>query len=142
MPTETVRIDWIHDQLFLMRDRFNFPIVMTQPSGVNGADLLPLSVIGCSIWDIVAILQKQRQQLTDVRVSAESLREQDPPWRFKKIHIHYTFAGHGLNEHHIKRAIELTEDKYCSTYATLRQVVEMTSDYEILEEKDRSGNGR
>ncbi|HSL44394.1 MAG TPA: OsmC family protein [Anaerolineales bacterium] len=132
MATETVRIDWIQDQLFLMRDRFGFPIVMTQPSGVNAADLLPLSVIGCSVWDIVAILQKQRQQITDVQVTANSLREDQPPWRFRKIHIHYTFAGRELNEEHIKRAISLTEEKYCSTYATLREVVELTSDFEIL----------
>ena len=133
MPIETVRIDWIRDQLFLMRDRFGFPIVMTQPAGVNGADLLPLSVIGCSIWDIVAILHKQRQQITEVQVTAESVREEEPPWRFRKIHILYTFTGRGLNRDHIRRAIEVTENKYCSTYATLREVVELTSEYRILD---------
>lgn len=131
MATETVHIEWVRDQLFLMRDRFDFPVVMTQPSGVNAADLLPLSVIGCSIWDIVAILQKQHQQLTDVKVTAESLREEQPPWRFRKIHIRYIFTGRGLSERFIQRAIELTESKYCSTYATLRAVVELTSEYEI-----------
>ena len=133
MTTETVRIDWIRDQLFLMRDRSGFPIVMTQPSGVNGADLLPLSVIGCSIWDIAAILQKQRQQVTDIQVTAESKREEEPPWRFRKIHIIYTFTGRDLSEDHIRRAIELTETKYCSTYATLREVVVLTSEYRIFD---------
>lgn len=132
MASETVRIDWIQDRLFLMRDRFDFPIVMTQPSGVNAADLLPLSVIGCSIWDIASILQKQRQPLTGIRVTAESVREEEPPWRFKKIHIHYTFTGVNLDEDKIKRAIELTEEKYCATYATLREVVRLTSDYEVV----------
>jgi putative redox protein len=65
-------------------------------------------------------------------VTAESVREEKPPWRFKKIHIHYTFAGRDLNDQAIRRAIGLTETKYCSTYATLRQVVELTSDYEIV----------
>lgn len=133
MITETVRIDWIRDQTFLMKDRFGFPIVMSQPSGVNAADLLPLSVIGCSIWDIVGILQKQRQQLTDIQVTADSVRDDEPPWRFRKIQIHYQFTGHDLNEEYIRRAIELTEQKYCSTYATLRDIIELTSDYEILE---------
>jgi putative redox protein len=131
MATETVRIDWIRDRLFLMRDRSGFPIVMTQPSGVNAADLLPLSIIGCSIWDIVIILQKQRQQLNGVQVTAESLREEEPPWRFRKIHIRYSFTGRDLQADLIQRAIELTENKYCSTYATLRQVVDLTSEYEI-----------
>jgi len=133
MPTETVRIDWIRDQLYLMRDRHGFPIVMNQPAGVNAADLLPLSVIGCSVWDVVAILQKQHQQLTDLQVTAESLRETEPPWRFRKIHIHYTITGRGLNEKFIRRAIELAETKYCSTFATLRQAVEIVTDYEIVE---------
>jgi putative redox protein len=48
MTSETVRVDWISDRLFLLRDRNDFPILMTQPQGVNGADLLPLSLIGCS----------------------------------------------------------------------------------------------
>lgn len=136
MANETVRIDWIRDQLFLMRDRFDFPIVMTQPSGVNAADLLRLSIIGCSIWDIVAILQKQRRQLSEVQVIAESVREEEPPWRFRKIHIRYLFTGRDLQEADVQRAIELTENKYCSTYATLRQAVELTSEYEIRNSHD------
>ena len=122
MATETVQIDWIRDQEFLMRDRFGFPIVMSRPSSANAADLLPLTLIGCSIWDIVAVLQKQQQHLTDVQVRAESVREDEPPWRFRGIHIHYTFTGQSLKEHFIQRAIELTETKYRSTYATLREV--------------------
>ena len=137
MSMETVGIGWVREKVFLIRDRFGFPIVLTQPSGVNAADLLPLSVIGCSVWDIVGILQKQRQQLTDVQVTAESEREQEPPWRFRKIHILYTFTGRGLNESHIRRAIKLTESKYCSTYATLRGVVELTSEYRIFDLEER-----
>jgi putative redox protein len=136
LTTETVRIDWISDQLFLMRDRAGFPIIMTQPLGVNGADLLPLSVIGCAVWDIVSILKKQRQQITDLQVTAESVRDEEPPWRFRKIHIHYTFTGRDLNEGYIKRAIELSESMYCSTYATLRDAVEFVSDYKIMKDED------
>jgi putative redox protein len=136
MPTETVRVEWIHDQVFLMNDHFGFPIVMSQPSGVNGADLLPLSVIGCAIWDVLAILRKQRQQITSLQVAADSLRDSDPPWRFRKIRVHYRFGGQNLDLARIKRAIELTETKYCSTLATLRDAVEITSDYEIVDEHE------
>lgn len=134
MLNETVAVDWMRDQMFLLRDRSGFPIVMTQPDGVNGADLLPLSVIGCAVWDIVSILQKQRQQLTDLQATAESLRDEQPPWRFRRIRIHYKFTGRDLNEEYIRRAIELSETKYCATYATLRDCVEITSDYEIVDE--------
>ena len=75
MPSETVQLDWISDQSFLLRDRSGFPVIMTQPMGVNGADLLPLSLIGCAAWDLIAILQKQRQQVSGLQVIAESERD-------------------------------------------------------------------
>ena len=124
MPSETVRVDWIEDQLFLLRDRGGFPIVMTQPNGVNGADLLPLSLIGCAVWDVVLILRKQRQRISGVAVSATSERDDDPPWKFKHIRITYTLSGRTLNAELVRRAIELSEQKYCAIYATLRDVVE------------------
>lgn len=134
MATETVQAQWVQDQLFLLNDRFGFPLVMTQPNGVNGADLLPLSLIGCAAWDVISILKKQRQPVLGLRVTAESRREEEPPWRFKRIHIHYRFQGADLSFVHVERAIALTEQKYCSIYATLREAIELTSDYEIERE--------
>jgi len=132
MATETVRVDWLADRTFLLRDRNDFPIVMTQPQGVNGADLLPLSLIGCAAWDIMSILQKQRQEVTSLHVLAHSERDDAPPWRFRKIHVVYRFTGRNLKEASIKRAIELSEGKYCSIYATLRAALDLRSDYEIV----------
>jgi putative redox protein len=134
MATETVRLDWLNEQLFVLRDRNDFPIVMTQPTGVNAADLLPMSVIGCSAWDILAILLKQRQHVTAMQVTADSEREDEPPWKFKKIHIHYKLTGRNLDAEQVKRAIELTETKYCSTYATLKDVVDIQSTLELIHE--------
>jgi putative redox protein len=132
MPTETVRADWIEEQVFLLRDQFGFPVVMTQPMGVNGADLLPMSLIGCAAWDVMAILKKQRQQVVRLEVTADSQRDEDPPWRYRKIHILYRFTGRGLSPEKVQRAIELSQTKYCSIYVTLRDVVEITSDFEIV----------
>ncbi len=134
MPTETVRVDWIADQVFLLRDRAGFPIVMTQPQGVNGADLLPLSLIGCAAWDILGILRKQRQAVTRFEVIADSERDDEPPWRFRRIRVLYRITGRNLDVRHVEHAIELTETKYCSIYVTLRDAVEIVSDYEIVSE--------
>ncbi len=131
MASEYVKVDWIRDKVFLLKDRHDFPIVMTQPQGVNGADLLPLSLAGCSAWDVVDIIQKQHQQLTGLQVLVESEREEIPPWRFKKIHLHYKFSGYQLNKHQIEHAIELSNTKYCSIYAALQNAVELSSDFEI-----------
>jgi putative redox protein len=133
MATVTVRADWVAEQVFLLRDRGDFPIVMTQPQGANGADLLPLSLIGCSAWDIVGILRKQRQHLTGLHVTAASEQEDEPPWRFKRIRILYRFTGRNLKAELIRRAIELSETKYCSIYATLRACVDITSEFEVVE---------
>jgi len=134
MPTETVRLDWVQDQEFLLKDRSGFPILMTQPMGVNGADLLPLSVIGCAAWDLAAILKKQRQQVTALQVTAESEREDTPPWRFLRIRIIYRITGQNLKDGLIQKGIQLTEQKYCSTFATLKNAVEISSSYVILED--------
>jgi putative redox protein len=141
MTTETVSVEWLGQQVFLLKDRHGFPIIMTQPGGVNGADLLPLSVIGCAVWDVAAILGKQRQKVSAMTVSAASQREDDPPWRFRKITIHYLIRGRGLDKARIERAVELSQEKYCSTYATLSAAVEITSLVEIVEDEAEGTNG-
>jgi putative redox protein len=134
MPIETVHAEWLHDQVFMLRDRNDVSIVMTQPDGVNGADLLPLSLIGCAAWDVVAILRKQRQDVTGLQVSAESARDDEPPWRFRRIHVHYRLTGRNLDPERVRRAVALTESKYCSIFATLRDAVELSSEFEIVSE--------
>ena len=131
MTTEIVHAQWLHDQVFLLHDHAGYPVLMTQPDGVLGADLLPMSIIGCALWDIVSILQKQRQQITSVSASATSTRDTQPPWRFRSIHIHYRIGGTALDPAQVQRAIHLSEDKYCSTFATVRDALPLTSDFEI-----------
>lgn len=139
MPSHTVEANWVKDDVFLLWDRGRFPLVMTQPEGVNGADLLPLSLIGCAAWDIMDILRKQRQQVTGFRVTAESEQDADPPWRFRRIHIRYTIEGDQLNPQAVERAIALSETKYCSIFATLRSAVELVSEYELVDRNGREG---
>jgi len=133
MTPETVSLDWIRERQFLMHDRSGFPIVMDHPNGVNASDLLPLSLIGCSSYDVIAILEKQKQNVMDLAVTAESTRDPNPPWIFRKIRVHYKVSGHGLLEAKVSKAIELAEEKYCGVFATLKEAVEITSDFEIIE---------
>jgi putative redox protein len=134
MPTYTVNLDWVKQREFLLKDRSGFPVVMAQPMGVNGADLLPMSLIGCLAWDVLAILQKQRQRVTRFEVAAESEQDEQPPWRFRKIRVIYRLTGRQIDEGAVQRAIQLTEQKYCSIHATLRDSVELSSDYEVISE--------
>lgn len=130
---ETVSLDWVQDHRFELRDRNGYTVIMDQPEGVNASDLLPLSLIGCSSYDVIAILQKQRQDVVDLRVSAQSARDADPPWRFRTIHIQYKVIGRALDPEKVRRAIQLAEERYCGVYATLKDAVEITNDFEIVE---------
>ncbi len=134
--SETVNLDWVRERQFLMHGHAGFPIVMDHPNGVSASDLLPLSLIGCSSYDVVAILEKQRQKVTNLSVTAESTRDPQPPFAFRKIHVHYKISGSNLDSLKISKAIELSEEKYCGVYATLKKAVEITSDFEILETKE------
>jgi len=136
MLSEIVNLDWVANRKFILQDRNGFNITMDHPGGVNASDLLPLSLIGCSAYDIVAILEKQRQTITGLAASAESTRDPDPPFIFRKIHIHYKISGSHLDPAKVSKAIRLSEEKYCGVYATLKNVVEITSDFEILATKE------
>jgi putative redox protein len=132
MTTEKVTAEWVRDQVFLLRDRQGFPIVMAQPEGVVGADLLPLSLIGCAVWDVTSILRKQKQDVRRIEVEAQSDQDDDPPWRFRKIRVLYRIWGAGVEKAAVERAIRLTEEKYCSIYVTLKPALEIVSEVEIL----------
>ncbi|HUG34466.1 MAG TPA: OsmC family protein [Anaerolineales bacterium] len=133
MLLETVSLDWVQDHRFELNDRNGYTVIMDQPDGVNASDLLPLSLIGCSSYDVIAILQKQRQDVVDLSVSAQSTRDPDPPWRFRKIHIQYKLSGRALDPDKVRRAIHLAEEKYCGVYATLKDALEISNDFEIIE---------
>jgi len=107
---------------------------MKKPNGVSGSDLLPMSLIGCASHDVVEILNKQKQDLHQLIVTADSIQDDDPPWRFRKIHIHYQAIGKGLDPEKVGKAIKLSEEKYCSVYATLKDAIEITHDFEVVED--------
>ena len=137
MTTKSVHLHWDPEQQFILSDNDNLQIVMQKPKGVSAADLLPMSLIGCSAYDVVEILKKQRQGLQQLKVTAESVQDADPPWRFRKIHIHYQAIGTGIDPEKLRKAIQIGEEKYCSVYATLRDALEITHSFEVVETEMR-----
>ena len=133
MATKTVHLNWNPEQQFILQDNDNHQIIMKKPKGVSASDLLPMSLIGCASHDIVSILEKQRQQLHALKVTADATQDDDPPWRFRKIHIHYQVTGKGIDAEKVRKAILLSEENYCSVYATLRDAIEITHDFEIVD---------
>jgi putative redox protein len=133
MATKTVFLNWNPAENFILSDNDDHRIVMKKPKGVSASDLLPMALIGCASHDVVEILTKQRQDLQQLRVSAKADQDDDPPWSFRKIHIHYQAAGKDIDPDKLRKAILLSEEKYCSVYATLKDAIQITHDSEVVE---------
>jgi putative redox protein len=132
MATKTVLLNWNSEEEFTLYDHDGYKVMM-KPKGVSASDLLPMALAGCSSHDVVSILKKQKLDLRELRVSAAATQDDDPPWRFRKIHLRYTAVGKGIDPEKLNRAILLSQEKYCSVYVTLRDALEITYDYEALE---------
>ena len=133
MTNKTVHLSWDPEGQFLLSDNDNHQIVMKKPKGVSPSDLLSMALIGCASHDVVEILNKQKQDLHQLSVTGESTQDADPPWRFRKIHIHYQVTGHGIDSEKVRKAIQISEEKYCAVYATLKDAIEITHDFEVME---------
>jgi len=91
------------------------------------------SLAACSSFHILTILKKKRQNLTQYTVEATAQRREEPPPRvFTKIHLKYIIKGQNIDPEAVKKAIELSEEKYCSVGGMLQKAVEITSSFEIL----------
>ncbi|HBX69884.1 MAG TPA: hypothetical protein DEH25_11045 [Chloroflexi bacterium] len=101
-------------------------------NAVKPSDLLLLAAASCSAYDVVEILEKQREPLLglDVQCTGEQITAQ--PYNFITVHLKYIVKG-PVTPQKVERAIQLSEEKYCSVLATLRAGVELSSEYEIIE---------
>lgn len=102
--------------------------------GIRPMEMLLMGLGGCTSMDVLSILQKQRQQVTDCIIEVQGERGEEHPKVFTKIHVHYIIKGRDLKETHVKRAVELSAQKYCSVSAMLGKTADITHDYEIIEE--------
>lgn len=97
-------------------------------------ELLLIALGGCTAADVVSILRKKREKLTDYRVEVRAERREEYPKSFKRFEVKHILRGHGLSEEAVKRAIDLSDTKYCGVSATLRPTAEIVVTYEIQEE--------
>jgi putative redox protein len=102
--------------------------------GIRPMELVLLGVGSCTSFDVMSILKKARQPVSGCVAQLEAERADGVPGVFTKIHIHFVVTGVGLKEAQVKRAINLSAEKYCSASIMLGQAgVEMSHDYEIVE---------
>jgi putative redox protein len=135
------KVRWAGDVKFELESDTGHTIIVDGPPDMGGKnqgprpmELVLLGVGACSSIDVIHILKKARQDVTDCECELQAERVDDVPAVFKKIHLHFVVTGKGLKENQVKRAVELSAEKYCSASIMLsRGGVEMTHGYEIRE---------
>lgn len=137
MGTATVK--WIEGKQFIGIDSTQHSVVLSTPDegvGIKPSELLLIALASCSAVDVVEILAKKRMTLTHLEISSSAEQDQDPPWTFRKINLHYKIGGKNLTEKAVAQAIQLSEEKYCSVAATIRATAQIITDFEILAETE------
>ncbi len=134
-------VKWVDGAAFLGEADSGHAIVMDGPPDHGGRnigprpmELLLIGMGGCSSVDVIGILQKARQDVVDCVAHLEAERADAVPAVFTSIHIRFVVSGRKLKETHVKRAVELSADKYCSASIMFGQAgVKVSHSYEINE---------
>jgi putative redox protein len=105
-------------------------------SAATPMELLLIAVGSCTAVDVISILQKKRQIVTDYRVEVTGERRDDHPRSFTKIYIHHIVYGRNVSEQAVARAIQLSDEKYCSVAATIRPTAQIETSFEIVEARN------
>jgi putative redox protein len=135
------RVKWVEQMSFLGETESGHAILMDGAPAAGGRNLgarpmemLLLGAGGCTSFDVISILKKSRQQVTDCYVELNADRAETDPKVFTKIHMHFVVTGKELKPEVVERAIKLSAEKYCSASIMLGATAAMTHDFEIVEE--------
>lgn len=133
-------IHWLNNRTMVGQTGSGHAVVMDGPEQFGGRNLGPrpmemllLGLGGCTQFDVLMILEKSRQQVTDLEVRIEAERAETDPKVFTGIHIQFVVTGKSLDEKRVRRAVELSADKYCSASIMLGKTANITHGYEIVE---------
>ncbi|MGB9857651.1 MAG: OsmC family protein [Dictyoglomaceae bacterium] len=100
--------------------------------GPRPMELVLVALGGCTGMDVISILDKMKEKVESFEMNISAERAQDHPKVYTKVHIEYIFKGENLKEENIKKAIELSQIKYCSVSAILRGTAKVTYSWKIL----------
>ncbi len=134
------KVKWVEDLTFMAEAPSGNTLLMSAGKNSGGKDsclrpmeMLLLAIGGCASIDVISILKKSRQDVVDCEVSISAERHDGVPAYFTKINCHFTVTGNSLSDKQVKRAIDLSFEKYCSVSFTLKETAEISWDYVIVE---------
>lgn len=105
--------------------------------GFRPMELMALSLAGCTAMDVISIMEKKRQDVTDFEVRVLASRAQEHPKVFTDAVVEYEFTGRGIKESAVIRSIQLSSERYCPAQAMLSKVIPLRLDYAIYEGDSR-----
>ncbi|MEO6697185.1 MAG: OsmC family protein [Gammaproteobacteria bacterium] len=133
------RVKWVENSVFVAQSGSGHSVVLDGPPeaggqnlGVRPMEMVLLGLGGCTAFDVVDILKKKREVISGCVVDITAERAETVPKVFTKIHLHYIVSGKNVKEESVKRAVELSAEKYCSVSMMLNKTAELTHDYEII----------
>jgi putative redox protein len=134
------RVKWAHDMMFVGETASGHAVVMDAAPDIGGRNLGPrpmelllVGLGGCSSIDVVLILKRSREAITDCDVEIEAERADTDPKVFTTIKLHFIVTGNKLDPRKVERAVKLSHEKYCSASAMLSATAKMSYDFEIRE---------
>ena len=134
------RVKWIEGMSFLTESGSGHAVVVDGAPEAGGRNLGPrpmemvlMGTGACTSFDVMLILKKSRADVRDCVVDITSERAETDPKVFTKIHMHFTVTGHQLKSEVVKRAIDLSAEKYCSASIMLGATAEITHDFTVVE---------
>ena len=131
------KVTWVEERRFMGSASSGHAVVVdasSQKQGSSPMELLLIGMAGCTASDVMSILEKKRQVVTGLEVTARAERADEPPRVYTKIDVEYVVCGHGIKEKAVEDAIRLSEQKYCSASVMLGKTAEITTSYRIVEQ--------
>lgn len=133
-------VQWLENVAFEAQSESGHKVIMDGSAEYGGEnrgprpmELILMGLGGCASFDIVTILKKSRQDVTDVVCQLKADRADTIPAVFTKIHLHFVVTGHDIKEKQVAKAVELSAEKYCSASKMLSDGgVVITHDFEII----------
>jgi putative redox protein len=138
--TMNATIKWVDGAMFVGESGSGHCVVMDGPpesgghnAGIRPMEMLLLGLGGCSSVDVLSILKKGRQQVSHCEAHLSAVRAEAIPAVFERIHVLFVVKGTNLDDAKVKRAVELSAEKYCSASIMLQKAgVAMTHDYKVV----------
>lgn len=134
------RIKWVENAMFVAESGSGHAVVVDGPPdgggrnlGVRPMEMLLMGTGACSAYDVLLILRKGRHAVADCVCEVSAERADEVPAVFTKIHLHFIISGTDLKASTVKRAVELSAEKYCSASIMLGETARISHDFEIIQ---------